>query len=109
MSEEQQREQRDHRERHDHLDVSVSQKNVFGLRDIAQLLIGLAALVGVYVTLTNNDTKMQSEINQHKMDLVRLEAAQKDIKSEIKNDLATITYELRELRSELLKRSQRQQ
>lgn len=91
----------------EHIDVDLRQKNNFGLSQAVQILAGLCALAGVYVTLTNNDTRMQAEIAQIRLDVERIEGSQKDVKNEIKSDLNTITYELRELRSELLKRSSR--
>jgi len=93
-------------ERHEHLDVNVSRKDVFGWNSGLQLLAGLAAIAGVYTTLTNNITKLESEVTQLKIDQVRIETAQKDTRSEIRAELSTITYEIRELRSELLKRQQ---
>lgn len=77
----------------------------FSWMNAIQLIVVFAPAAGVYATMTGNDRELSTRIHQIEVNSLRIESAQRDIKSEIKQDLQSLLQEIRELRTEINRRN----
>lgn len=92
-------EQRDRE--HEHIDVSMVNKQAVSLPLILQALVMLGGLAAIYATGVANDRELNAKHEALGKRVEMLEADSRSFKSDLRTDLREIKDELRELRSEM--------